>query len=537
MRLIRKHIYLPVIVSAALIAGSGCKKGFETLNAPWNQPTKASIPELFNGIISSMPLTAGEQSVFNAWIYPITQQAIVTSGSYPFNNASEPAWDNYYAALGTYRILQDSISSRKDTASMANVSAMLKTIMAYKTIKATNYYGDMPYSTAGRVALDQSKAFNATYDSQQDIYASVLADLKWAVDNLGTSSTQYSIGSYDTFLGGDIAMWRKFANSLRLRVAVTMYNKNSTLAATHIADALSKPLLADGDNIGLWPSKIPNLKFEWREWSFSANCYLRMGTTIWGLMSSNNDTTGSGIFDPRANIFFEPDNDTDWVAYPQNPTTSTPSEGGAPYDQAKRYSGPGANWYDKGAGNIYSPFNLYFEEDKTYIPELMLTAAEVHFLKAEVYNRGLGVTANAATAKTEYQAGITASLNFWTGIAFNSSVWLVNKPALATATPAQISTLLAKTSYDLTSSSNALKQIYAQEWIDMFRQPWDAWTLLRRTGGATPMSATNASYYTSTYGGYNRFTYPDNEVSYNHDNWYAATKGSDLTSAKIWIMP
>lgn len=525
--------YIPLALLAALICFSGCKKNFETLNAPWNQPTTASIPELFNGIISSLPLTAGEQSVFNAWLYPITQQGMITAGSYPYNNASEPAWTNYYTTLGNYRVLQSRISSSADSAKMTNVSAMLKTIMAYKTIKTTNYYGNMPYSNAGKAPIENSKAFASNYDNQSDIYTAVLADLKWAVDNLTVSSTQYSVGNYDTFLGSDIAMWRKFANSLRLRVAVTMYNKNNALAATHITEALSKPLLADGDNIGLWPSKIAGLSLEWREWSFSANCYLRMGSTMWGLMSSTNAADGSGIFDPRAKIFFETNNAGSWAAYPQNPTSSTPTEGGAPYDKSVRYT----NWPNKGAACIYSPFNLYFEKDLTYIPELMLTAAEVHFLKAEVYNRGMGVTANAATAKTEYEAGVTASLNFWTGIAYNSSVWVVNKPASATATGTQVSTLLGNVAYDLVTPANALKQIYAQEWIDMFRQPWDAWTLLRRTGGATPMSAANAAYYTANFGVYNRFPYPDNEVSYNHDNWLAATGGTDLPATKIWIMP
>lgn len=527
---IRQRIYL--LLFSALLFGSACKKNFESLNAPWNQPTTASIPELFNAVISSLPLTAGEQSVFNAWIYPITQQGMITSGSYAYLNARDAAWNNYYNTLGTYRVLESRIAASADVSSMNNVYAMMKTIMAYKTIKTTNYFGDMPYSKAGKVALDGSSAFKAAYDSQADIYASVLTDLKWAVDNFSTASTQYSVGGYETFLANDIALWTKFANSLRLRVAITMYDKNSTLAATHITEALSKPLLADGDNIGLWPTKIPGLVLEWREWSFQANCYLRMGSTMWGLMSSNNNPDGSGIFDPRARYFFETNNAGNWAAYPQNPTTSTPTEGGAPYDKI-RYTA----WANKGAANIYSPFNLYFEQDKNYIPELMLTAAEVHFLKAEVYNRGLGVTANAATAKAEYDAGVTASLNFWTSIAYNSPVWVVNKPAAATATPVQISTLLANVAYDIASPANALKQIYAQEWIDQFRQPWDAWTLLRRTGGKTPMSAVNTQYYTANFGSYTRFTYPDSEVTYNNDNWKAVTKGTDVATSKLWIMP
>jgi hypothetical protein len=351
MKHMRQTIYL--LFLATLLLCGACKKNFETLNAPWNQPPTASIPELFNAVVSSLPLTAGEQSVFNAWIYPITQQGMITSGSYAYLNARDAAWNNYYNTLGNYRLLESRIAASEDVSSMNNVYAMLKTIMAYKTIKTTNYFGSMPYSNAGKVAVAGPTSFKASYDSQADIYAAVLTDLKWAVDNLSTASTQYSVGNYETFLKNDIAMWVKFANSLRLRVAITMYDKNTTLAATHITEALSKPLLADGENIGLWPTRIPGLKFEWREWSFSANCYLRMGSTMWGLMSANNNTDGSGIFDPRVKIFFETNNAGTWAAYPQNPTTSTPTEGGAPYHQ-DRY----ADWTKKGAANIYSPFNL-----------------------------------------------------------------------------------------------------------------------------------------------------------------------------------
>jgi hypothetical protein len=250
---------------------------------------------------------------------------------------------------------------------------------------------------------------------------------------------------------------------------------------------------------------------------------------MWGLMSSSNATDGSGIFDMRAKIFFEPNNAGQWVAYPQN---STPGDGGAPYS-TDRFT----DWTKKGVGCTYSPFNLYFEQDMTTIPELMLTAAQVHFIKAEVYNRGIGATANAATAQTEYNAGIAASLNMWKSIAFNSAVWTVSKPAAAAATTAEITAVTTNTvtAYNLGDASAALNQIYAQLWIDQYRQPGDAWTLLRRTGGKTPMSSSNAAYYTGLWGKYNRFVYPDDEVSYNYDNWKAVTGGTDLNTTKIWI--
>ncbi len=509
-----------------------CKKNFESINTPPEGATDASTPQVFNAIISSLPVTGGEYSVCNSWIYPITQQGIVVSGGYPYDNARAAVWSNYYTTLGNYRLLQSRISAAADTTTMNNMSAMLKTIMAYKAFKTTNYYGDMPYFSGGYAPLNGASGYKATYDKQADIYAALLTDLQWAVEHFSTDPGQYSVGSYETFFQNDVSLWTRFANSLRLYIAVTMYDKNSDLAGKQIADALGKPLLADGEDIGLWPTKISGLEFQWRQWAFSANCYLRMGSTMWSQLSSNDNADGSGIFDLRAKVFFEPNNVGAWAPYPQNPSTSVQTEGGAPYS-TDRFT----DWANKGIACIYSPFNLYWEQDTKYVPELMLTAAQVHFIKAEVYNRGLGISANAATAQSEYNAGIIASLNMWKGFAFNSPVWTVGKPAAATATTAEVNAVLNNplNVYDVGSAGNALKQIYAQLWIDQFRQPWDAWTLLRRTGGLTPMSADNAQYYTNNFSKFSRFVYPEDEQSNNYDNWKAATGGTDVNTTKIWI--
>ncbi|UTA67661.1 SusD/RagB family nutrient-binding outer membrane lipoprotein [Emticicia sp. 21SJ11W-3] len=523
-----------IFIVTLLITAVSCKNDFEEINAPWDKPNSASTPEMFNAVISSLPLTAGEQSVMNAWLYPITQQAAITSGSYPYDNAKNDVWQNYYYTLGNVRVIEDRIAKSADPASMNNVSAMLKTIMAYKSFKLTNYYGAVPYKEAGYAALAADKGvgvYKTKYNTQQEIYTDILTNLKWAVDNLKTDASQYSLGNYETLFKGDISKWIRFANSLRLYIAATIYNKDQALATAHITDALTKPLLGDTENVGIWPADL-NLSLQWREWSFSANCYLRMGSTMWSLMSANDNKDGSGIFDPRARIFYEPNNAGEWAAYPQNPVSGvTATEGGTPYDK-KRYTA----WSDKGASNLYSPVNLYFEQDLTTIPELILTAAQVRFIKAEIYNRGMGVAANAATAKAEYEAGIKASVNMWKGIAFKSPVWTVAKPSSATATDAEISTLLSSPVVAYAADqATALKQIYAQLWIDQFRQPFDAWTLKRRTGDKTPVSASNTQYYTGNFGTYQRFVYPDDEITYNADNFKAAAGGTNLNSTKLWI--
>ncbi len=115
---------------------------------------------------------------------------------------------------------------------------------------------------------------------------------------------------------------------------------------------------------------------------------------------------------------------------------------------------------------------------------------------------------------------------------------MVNKPA-ALPSGAMISAVEDNpiNLLDPSDATHATAQIYAQEWIDMIRQPWDAWTLLKRTGGLTPMDQNNAAGYTQTYGNYNRYQYPNSEPTFNNANWLAETHNSDLISTKIWIAP
>jgi hypothetical protein len=533
----RKYCFLPAALIILLGGASSCTKNFKTINTPWQGSPTASVSQLYIAFVSNM--TLGDQQVGNnSWVYPITQLApVYTKADYVYGNDGDEYWSNFYHNLPNYESMMTLIAQQPDTTIYTNVKAMMKVLKGYMAIKLTNFFGDMPYSAAGQ-SLYYSPAndtvLTPAYDKQQSIYLSVLNDLKWAVDNFSTSASQYAVGN-DLVLENNIPQWIEFANSLRLRVALTMYAKDPTDATPQITDALSKPLLdADNTNVGLYPtSNIPNMDLSARMYSFGTECRLRMGSTMWNLMSSDTAEDGSGIFDPRCNIFFEPNNNNQWNPFPENPTGSTPAEEGSPYDEGIRNN----DWADKDGNpptpNLYANLNYYWAVDDN-IPELFMTAAEAHFLKAEIYAAGLaGVAANMATAQTEYNNGITASVNFWTQQAINSQIWVVNKP---TALPSQatINTLLTNPIVQF-NSATALQQIYAQEWIDMFRQPWDAWTLMRRTGDMTPMDTANASFYSNTYGSYQRYQYPTTEQTYNSANWLAETGGSDLTGTKIWI--
>lgn len=535
----KQYRYLPVGFTLLLTVCSSCTKNFINLNTPRVGSVDATVPQLYTGFISNMAL-GGLEVGYNSWIYPITQQGVLyTRADYSYGSDGNSDWSNFYHNMANYNAMFTLISSLPDSAIYTNVKAMMKTLRAYHALKVSNEFGDMPFSDAGKAIYYGSGNFTPIYDKQQSIYQACLTDLTWAVDNFSaTDATQFSLGNQDLVLQNSIPQWIEFANSLRLRTAVTMYAKDPTDAGPVIADALSKPLLdADNTNVGLYPVNIPNMDLSARQYSFGTECRLRMGTTMWQWMSSTNATDGSGIFDPRCAMFFEPNDAGEWNPFPQNPTGSTTPEGGDPYNFTIRT----ADWTDKNGNgspptvNLYADFNFYWSADLT-IPDLFLTAAQVHFLKAEVYDLGLGVSANTGTAQTEYNAGVAASLTFWTTEGANAPVWVVDRPTIATA--GQIQTMLANpvVQFDLANATtHGLQQIYAQEWIDLFRQPWEAWTLLRRTGGMTPMDANNANYYTSTYGGYQRYQYPSSEQTYNETNWMAETGGRDSISTKIWI--
>jgi len=519
-------------LSVMLIFGS-CKKGFEEINQPWDKAQTADLNTVYNGIVKSLVLTWNEQSVGDSWIYPITQQAaIVGSTGYRMSAASEDIWKDYYRTLTNFRKMDKLVEESADKSKMTNIQAMLKILCAYKTFKATDMFGDMPYFDAGK-AVDGNTNYKPKFDSQKVIYETLLEDLKSASAALSTNADQVSLGAYETFLNNDIAKWKKFANSLRLRYAIRMYEVNKTIAQTHIREVIALPLLAEGEDMGIWPAKV-GVVLEGREWAHSGAKY-RMGTTAWNLLSNNNNTDGSGIFDQRAKLFFETNRAGLWAPREQNPTATSINDGGDPYNRVNR----DADWNNKGATNIYSNVNHYLGRDMNEIPELIITAAEVNFLKAEVYARGMdGNAANMANAKTEYESGIRKSVNFWTKIAMTTTLWKVNKPA-ALPTPAELSwiTTNPKVLFPLAATEAvATKLIYAQLWLDNFRQPYEAWALLRRTG-ATPMETVNAAYYAANFDIYKRLDYPKDEKDFNGDNLRAVTKGVDAQAwqaTKVW---
>ncbi|MEO6962766.1 MAG: SusD/RagB family nutrient-binding outer membrane lipoprotein [Puia sp.] len=518
---------------------NSCTKNFQAINATHDKPSITTIAPLMNSVIGSLFLGGQEQaSVHNDYYYPVTQLAATTSISgYVLSNGVNDIWNNYYGQLQNLNAIQDKINATPDKESMNNIQAVLFTLRAYKTFRVTDQFGDIPYFNAGKAYTGKVPNFRVGYDSQQLIYDSLLTDLTWAVKNINTTggltsagNPYQSLGSFDTFFGSDMTKWLTFANSLRLRYAMQMVEKDPATATPIIQDALSgsAPLIDDGNDVCMWPASLGGYDLWVRWWAISSGGagFLRMSSTMWNMVSDNN--TDAGIFDPRAKLFVETNQAGNWA--PNIIGVST---------------GDGVSGYPSGTdpslknNALYSLFNWYLIRDEWYIPELIMTAAEVHFLKAEAYLRGLGVGQNTVTAQTEYAAGISSSINFWYAVAAGtnnvSENWAAAAPPPPTAGDSTVLMNNAKVAFTASDADN-LKKIYAQEWLSEFRQPWLAFNLWRRTG-ATPVdpnsnpTSTNLSFY--------RLPYAQDEAVNNTENYNAqVTKiGGNNTNVKVWWMP
>ena len=526
-----KNIFLLLLLCTTL----SCTKDFAEINKNPFQPTQTDIGPLFNNVVAGLQLGWNEQLyMHNERLYDVTQLGVKFAVG--FDNVTigtEEIWNSTYRGLGQIREIERRIAEKAETQpseTLNNIRAQLKIITAYRIFRLTDLFGDVPFFEAGQGFQDLDR-LRVEFDAQEDIYRFLLEELQWAEERIrpvaeaftGDGTPYESLGTFDNLLGNDMLRWRKFGNSLRLRYALRMSEKDPAFAAPIIRDILENdlPLIEEGEDVVMLPSAQ-----DWRNdgvhWSFREHKKLRMGTNIWRQLSATDAPDGSGIYDPRAYIFFETNNADEWVPFPQHADSDTPAEGGIPYQEHRDVT-----YNVKGQDNLYSPFNYYLVRDWLGIPEIMLTAAEVQFCKAEAYLRGIGVPADASEAEGTYTLGVVASLTFWQNIAQNSDFW-ENKPPLLTQ--GDIFAVVNHPEIEIFTTDNKLERIYQQRWLDNFRQPWEAYALMRRSNYQTPLEGSPLQHF--------RFVYPPSEVENNPDEWAAQVQrmGADTELVKVWWM-
>ncbi len=551
-----------------VFAFSSCTKGFEEMNKNPMSPTGTDIGPLFNGVVSSLAWTWDEQFYLNNEIfYPESELGALTSESWGnYSIGVDAVWNNYYLALANIhdidKRLDEICTSTGDNEIDDKVRAQLTVIEAYKTFKVTDMFGDIPYSEAGYIWYDTESNRKPKYDSQESIYKTLLEELVWARKVLSNNQAvtalgnqYYSLGAYDVLYHNDYNKWAKIANSLILRHGMRMYHKDEEFAGPILNEAYNLPVIDDyyyvGGAFALWPQALGS-QFGDQGWSFREHKNLRMGETVFAQMSKETDSVDNRIFDPRVYVFFDTNNKFEgypegaWRAFPQIRDENTPTEGGTPYSSARD-----KNYGFKGPACLYSPFNFYLIRDHVFVPQIMISPAEICFIKAEMMVKGIVPGGIGMMTDEMIRKGIELSLNLWLQLPYfgTDATYKYIYPELQeimdagdvySTSYAYASTIFNEVVYsnlDFAYDEKAyLEFIYQQRWLDLFRQPNEAWSLARRTKDNEATTPTTIDHQKLvTY----RLPYPQSEVTYNYDNYNDQVRKmshGDTRETKVWWM-
>lgn len=333
-------------------------------------------------------------------------------------------WKVFYSTAGNN--LQLAIKKANSIGDV-NTAAQCKIVLAELMYECTTLYGDVPFKESWKESIPYP-----AFDSQKDVFEGVITLLDEAVAAIDPTSV-LKISDYDIYYSGDMAKWKKLALSLKLKTLITMVDKDPSKATLigQLAQTPTNLINSASDNwIHKYYTTTNNENPKWKlvdKYQGGSNIWFFANNTVYDPMVAKND--------PRIPRYFaKGPASTNFVAVQSEEEASE--------------------------STATISMNLY----KKDAPDLLCTYQEVCFLLAEVYTRGLGVTANLATANDYYAKGIEAAMTFY-GVV-----------------QADIDTYKTVEMANLTTATAPLTEIRTQQWIDFMDRPLDAFTLWRRSG-------------------------------------------------------
>ncbi len=274
----------------------------------------------------------------------------------------------------------------QDDPELVNKYAIARIMKVWAFARATNIYGDIPYFETA-LPLDQV-VYTPQYDTQESIYNDFFTELKESVTLLDPSKESY--GAADLLFSGDVTMWAKFANSLRLRLALNLRYVDSQLASDQMSD------LADSDLIISNDESAYTLTFTDVLDNHNPN-YLTLlqggSSTYKPLLSKTMIDLWQDNGDPRLMLYA----DTALATFQSFGYRGRPLLGDCPQIQQNPYTNESVSRWSV---HMFAPV----------WPMPVLTAAEVNFALAEAALYSL--RGSPADAQAYYQAGIEAAMNW-----------------------------------------------------------------------------------------------------------------------------
>lgn len=510
-----KHIKLPILTALMLLLTvTACDKDFEAVNTNPNSPESVSPALLLPTIIrSSVNEIAGKS-------WGIGNVVMQYTAKIQFTNEDRYNWGPEGNPYGTfYHALRDvnNIILLSGETGQNNYVGIAKVIKSYMYSFMTDAYGDLPYTEA----TDAKDGINyPKFDRQEVIYQGILADLEEANQLIGSTSETVE---GDILFQGDLMKWRKFANSLRLRIHMRLSDRADPSAAMQaiVSDPQANPLIqSNDDNAALqYLQDIPN----------QHDLYTtRAGSFDEYRLSQNMENVLKDFNDPRLFVYAQPTT-ASGKGVLGDPQDYSGVPNGLADESAVEYSPSGDP--TKGGSNYISRVGLLFAcsacsdlASPIGYQAILISYSEVQFILSEARERGF---ITVGEAETYYLNGIRASFNY-----YESRLRVANLHAIADVTqPSPDYYLQPEVAYT-GNTSEKLAKIGTQKWLSLFFTGMEAWYDWRRTGYPDVSPGPAAFIPTIPV----RFMYPTSVQALNKANYDMAieAQGEDRITTRVW---
>ena len=470
-----KHIYKFILVFG-LVGAFSCTDGFEELNKNPNSFNSAPPENSFAGIVkNTLDLVGGDlndQMYMNYASYYGGK-----GGQFPhffYTDAVNGWWQRFYVNI--LKNTQEIIDNYGDNPDYTNRVYIAKIWKSYVYSVMVSTFGGVPMTDA----LGDNTTAN--YDSEEQIYTAILNMLKEAGAGIKPAGDKLS---KDPIFNGDNTMWIKFANSLRLKIAMRISTGFPALAQEHASAVLS-------NEDGLIASNSENILMKWgieqENWSFNYTRYIfgDPSADVVPYMNFHFLLNLKTYNDPRmtalANVASKPLLITDTLFASGSSTDKVIVRYPIPfYGKTLATTRALDAWNLNGNlspltgvdNSSYSRINSdrFMTQDMSFP---IITYAEICFNKAEAKLKGWG---GSKTAEEFYYAGIDASFA-QLGVSGAAAYKAQDGIKWGTSSKGDRDLFGVVTSG---ISVDPVDKIVRQSWIAMFGQGHDAWCLMKRT--------------------------------------------------------
>ena len=246
MKRYSRKLVFALLVPVSLVpaaCGDNLTEVNENPNAPTNVGAKFILPAAIQSAASEALIYGMDLPVTSLWVQHVARLQYGSTDRYNLDpDFSDASWEDFWLeALAETREVID----RARAAEQPNQVAVGVVLRSWIYQNMTDLWGDLPYSEALQ-AQGENATVTPAYDSQQEIYAGLFADLKDAVAMIDPS--QPSFGAEDLLYQGDMNKWRMFANSLRLRLAMHLSEVDPATAAAEAAAAVNAGVFTSLDD-------------------------------------------------------------------------------------------------------------------------------------------------------------------------------------------------------------------------------------------------------------------------------------------------